>query len=316
MFSRPATPADVAVTAELAARADTAWFGAPEHDETEMGEYFDQVGDFETGSRMFFEDDRLVAVAMRNDTDAWFVTDPDPDVTRRVADDLIAWYSRFDKPKMEVLDRDSALRSALEARGWGHHRSSFELMREVGHDWTLATPEYPAGVTVREFSVDDAAAMYRLIYVDAGWADVPGHPHRDFEGWRSLFITDSTVPEQQVLAWRDDRLVGVSIGRIFSDGTGWIAQLAVARDERGNGLGRALLLDGLRRRRSGGATTLGLSVQADNRHALNLYLDTGLAIDREWMEYRPDPPSAERVQWAASCQVRPTPTETSSGTSS
>jgi ribosomal protein S18 acetylase RimI-like enzyme len=287
MSSRPATPDDLAVTAELAARADTAWFGAPEHDETEIGEYFDQVGDFGTSSRMFFEADRLVAVAMRNDTDAWFVTDPDQDVTRRVADDLITWFSQFDEPKMEVLDRDSALREALEARGWTHRRSSFELIRKVGDDWTLAAPAYPAGVTVREFGVDDAPAMYRLIYVEAGWADVPGHPHREFEGWRSLFITESTVPEQQVLAWREDRLVGVSIGRIFSDGTGWVAQLAVARDERGNGLGRALLLDALRRRQAGGATTLGLQVQADNRNALDLYLNTGLQIDREWMEYRP-----------------------------
>ena len=129
--------------------------------------------------------------------------------------------------------------------------------------------------------------MYQLIYVDAGWAEVPGHPHREFDDWRDLFITDTTVPDLQVLAWRGDRLVGVSTGRIFSDGTGWIAQLAVAKDERGNGLGRALLLDGLRRRRDAGATVLGLAVQAENRNALDLYLDAGLEIDREWMEYRP-----------------------------
>jgi len=106
-------------------------------------------------------------------------------------------------------------------------------------------------------------------------ADIPG------------FDSVSIEPAQQVLAWRGDRLVGASIGRIFADGTGWIAQLAVARDERGNGLGRALLLDSLRRRQAGGATALGLQVQADNRNALNLYLNTGLQIDREWMEYRP-----------------------------
>jgi ribosomal protein S18 acetylase RimI-like enzyme len=287
VITRPASPEDLPAAAELARRADTAWFGAPERDQDEIGEYFEQVADFETSSRMFFDDDRLVAVALRNDTDAWFETDPDQEVTRRVADALIDWFAGFEKPKMEALDRNSAMRNALEARGWRHLRSSFELMREVTDDWTLAAPSYPSGVEVREFSVDEAEAMYRLIYVDAGWADVPGHPHREFEGWRSLFINESTAPEQQVLAWRGDRLVGVSIGRIFSDGMGWIAQLAVARDERGNGLGRALLLDGLRRRREGGATMLGLQVQADNRNALNLYLDTGLQIDREWMEYRP-----------------------------
>jgi ribosomal protein S18 acetylase RimI-like enzyme len=287
VISRPASPEDLPAATELARRADTAWFGAPERDQDEIGEYFEQVADFETGSRMFFDGGRLVAVALRNDTDAWFETDPDQEVTRRVSDALIGWYAGFDKPKMEALDRNFAMRSALEAHGWRHQRSSFELMREVTDGWTLDVPSYPPGVEVRDFSRDDAEAMYHLIYVDAGWADVPGHPHREFEGWRSLFITESTAPEQQVLAWRGDRLVGVSIGRIFSDGMGWIAQLAVARNERGNGLGRALLLDALRLRRDGGATMLGLQVQADNRNALNLYLDAGLHIDREWMEYRP-----------------------------
>lgn len=284
-MSRPATLDDVPAATELARRADTAWFGAPERDEGEISEYFTQVDDFETGSRLFFAGDRLVAVALRNHTDTWY--EIDPDVTREVADHVIGWYTGFDNPKMEALDRNSALRDALESRGWRHHSSSFELMRDVGEDWTPAAPEYPPGVAVRAFGVGDAAAMYHLIYTEAGWADVPGHPHREFDGWRSLFITGTTDPEQQVLAWRGDRLVGVSIGRIFADGTGWIAQLAVARDERGNGLGRALLLDGLRRRQAGGATRLGLQVQAENRNALDLYLKTGLQIDREWMEYRP-----------------------------
>lgn len=286
MQSRPATRADIPLACELTARSDTAWFGAPESDETEIGEHFDQVNSFDDDTRLFTDGDRVLAVALRNDIDAWFVTDPDPDATRLVADDLIDFYASFADTKMEVLDRDEVLRAALDAHGWTHRGSSFELMRAVREDWTLADPVWPDGVELRAFTVDDAAAMYHLIYVDAAWADVPGHPHRDFERWRSLFITDSTVPEQQVLAWRGDQLVGVSIGRIFSDGNGWIAQLAVARQERGHGLGRALLLESLRRRRAAGATSLGLAVQAENRKALDLYLDTGLQIDREWLEYR------------------------------
>jgi ribosomal protein S18 acetylase RimI-like enzyme len=287
MQSRPATRDDIAATAELVARAETFWFGAPEEDEEEVGEHFDHVAAFETDSRVFIDDDRLVAVAMHNAYDSWFVTDPDQDVTRAVADDLISWYATFENSHVDVLDRDEAMRSALSAHGWRHARSSFELVRPVSADWTIAEPRYPDGVELRPFTTDDASAMYHLIYVDAGWADIPGHPQREFDDWRHLFITDTTVPELQVLAWRGERLVGASTGRIFSDGTGWIAQLAVAKDERGNGLGRALLLEGLRRRREAGATVLGLAVQAENRNALNLYLDAGLQIDREWMEYRP-----------------------------
>lgn len=287
MQSRPASRADIPLAAELNARWETAWFGAPESDEGEIGERFDQVASFETDSRVFGDRDRVLAIAMHNPHDPWFVTDPDQHLTGLIADDLIEWYSSFDKPKLDVLDRDEVMRSKLAARGWQPARSSFELVRPVSANWTIAEPHYPDGVEVRPFTTEQADAMYHLIYVDAAWAEVPGHPQRPFDDWRNLFITDTTVPDLQVLAWRGGRLVGVSTGRIFSDGTGWIAQLAVARDERGQGLGRALLLDGLRRRRDAGATLLGLSVQADNRNALGLYLDTGLQIDREWMEYRP-----------------------------
>jgi ribosomal protein S18 acetylase RimI-like enzyme len=76
------------------------------------------------------------------------------------------------------------------------------------------------------------------------------------------------------------------MGRIFSDGAGWVSQLAVARSERGRGLGRALLLESFRRRLAVGATLLGLSVQAVNRSAIGLYLDVGLTVDREWQRFR------------------------------
>ncbi len=287
MRSRPATRDDIAATAELVARSETFWFGAPEEDADEVAEHFDQVSSLESGSQVFLDGDRIVAVALHNAHDAWFVTDPDPCLTRAVADDLIEWYAALGNPHLDVLDRDAALRAALDAHGWRQTRSSFELIRPVTDDWTLAKPRYPDGVETRAFTPADAPAMYHLIYVDSGWADVPGHQHRAFDQWRDLFITDTTVPDLQVLAWRGDRLVAVATGRIFSDGTGWIAQLAVAKEERGKGLGRALLLDGLHRRRDAGAAVLGLAVQAENRNALGLYLDAGLQIDREWMEYRP-----------------------------
>ena len=93
-----------------------------------------------------------------------------------------------------------------------------------------------------------------------------------------------------MLAWRGDRLVGASLGRIFSDGAGWVSQLAVAQDERGRGIGKALLLETLRQRRGRAAPpSLGLGVMAHNRGALGLYLGVGLRIDREWLAFEPPP---------------------------
>ena len=80
----------------------------------------------------------------------------------------------------------------------------------------------------------------------------------------------------------DNRFVGVSLVRTFSDGLGWISQLAVAPSMRGRGLGRALVLESFRRLVAAGATSLGLGVMAANRGALGLYRSLGLSIDREW----------------------------------
>ena len=150
----------------------------------------------------------------------------------------------------------------------------------------LPSPSWPEGITARAAD-DDAEAIYRVIYDEARWADVPGHPLRPFDEWRSIFLNDDADLGQQVVAEQDGRIVGAALSRTFSDGVGWVSQLAVARDQQGRGLGRALLLEALGRQVSSGATRLGLGVSAANSDALRLYRSIGLEIDREWMAHRP-----------------------------
>ena len=84
---------------------------------------------------------------------------------------------------------------------------------------------------------------------------------------------------------RDGRAIGWVVGRVFSDGRGWVEQLAVARSARGLGLGRALMLHSLAELRSRGATSLATGVQAANENAIGLYRDIGFAVEREWRVY-------------------------------
>lgn len=282
---RPATLADLPAIAELQRRYDTAWFGAPELDEAEVGESFRRVDPLAEHSRLVVDGARVIAAAWWWETSATLLVDPAVD-PRPVYAEVLPWFEGQHGPAVEAVSTDRRLVEALTARGWRHVGSSFEMIRAVSPDWVLGVPLWPAGINVRDFGHDDAEAVHRLIYVDAAWAEVPGHPDRAFADWRDIFMTADTVPEQQVLAWRDDRLVGVGMGRTFADNTGWVSQLAVAKGERGQGLGRALLLESLRRRREAGARALGLSVQAENRSALSLYLGVGLGVDREWQSYR------------------------------
>jgi ribosomal protein S18 acetylase RimI-like enzyme len=280
---RPATTDDLSAFDELQRRWDQHWFGAGEHSADEVAEMLGYAAPLEQNSRVVVDADRLVAVALRFGENTSLTMDPTVPAGP-VLEPLLPWFAET-PGTLEVLARDEAAVSVLEAADWTHQKSAFDLIRAVAPDFHIAEPVWPAGIDVRDFDAADAEAVHRLIYVDAGWAEVPGHPDRDFDDWRKIFITEHTIPAQQVIAWRGDRIVGVAMGRTWDDGTGWISQLATAKDERGRGLGRAMLLEAMRRRMAAGATGVGLGVQAANEGALKLYLGVGLQIDREFRTY-------------------------------
>jgi ribosomal protein S18 acetylase RimI-like enzyme len=129
----------------------------------------------------------------------------------------------------------------------------------------------------------DDERVYHLVYVDAAWADQPGHLNRPIDAWQRM------VSPEDVgwIAMRGERPVGFALGRVFADGRGWVQQIAVAIDERSHGLGRALLLHVYTELLAAGAKSLALNVQASNEKALDLYRSVGLDIIREWRIYEP-----------------------------
>ncbi len=295
MDVRSATPDDIPALVDLQRRFDVAWFGVPEQGEDEVRESWDRIDPLTENSRLIFTDGRLVASAWRWGAATDLLVDPDIDPSA-VYDDLLVWFAAGPAVVIEALHQDERLRAALTARGWQHTRSGFDLLRPVTTDWVLADPIWPPGVERRDYRPEDARAVHRLVYVEAAFADVPGHHSRDFDEWFGLFLAEHAKPEPPVVAWRGGRIVGVSLGRLFSDGAGWISQLAVAGDERGRGIGKALLLETLRRRVAAGATALGLGVMAHNRGALGLYLGVGLRIDREWLAFELPRPSSDTAR--------------------
>ena len=267
----------------LQQRWETHWFGAPEHDEDDVRADLGRVDPPTERSRLLLDGDRLVAAAWwwRPD-DPTVLVDPDPAVDAEEAcRDLVGWLGRSGAVQVEALWRDVALLRALADQGWVHVRSQFELVRPA-HD--LPAPTWPDGVTVSSLGAD-ATEVHRLVYEQAGWGDVPGHTMRGLDEWLDLFVTGED-PAQQVVARADGRVVGAALGKVFPDGTGWVAQVAVRRDQQGRGLGTALLAEAFARRAAAGATQVGLGVSATNPDALRLYRRLGLDIDREWTVHR------------------------------
>jgi mycothiol synthase len=288
MRTRSATAADLPAVIAAQVRWNTHWFGAPEDDEDELAEDFGRVASPQRYSQVVLDESgRLLAAAWCwSPTESAVVVDPAADLPR-VHDVLLPWLRSVGVRTVEALDRDQPLRRSLERHGWEHDRSSFELSREVAAGPRLARPDWPDDVRLTVMRPGDEPVAHDAVYRGAGWADVPGHHARDYQEWRGLFLGEGVPPDQHLLAWRGDRLVGLVIGRIFSGRIAWVCQLAVVRDQRRAGLGRALLLESFGRRSAAGATHLGLGVDTDNAKALQLYLDVGLVVEREWMQHRP-----------------------------
>lgn len=275
LSARPATRDDLSAIAALQAAYDTHWFGEPENDLAEVTQSFDRAKD----SLLVLEGDRLVAAAWwASEHETTLLVDPAASSPPYAA--LLTWCAEAGV-EVDALARDEALLAALGPAGFAYLRSNYELLRDAEG---LEQPSWPAGVRVTSLD-DHAEAAWHLVYSRCGWLDVPGHGFRDYDGWRGVFLTPEVLPEQQVLAWVGDDLAGVAIGKTFSDGSGWVAQLAVADEHKGRGLGRALMLEAFRRRVEAGAVRVGLGVSADNPDALRLYLSVGLVIDREWRRY-------------------------------
>jgi ribosomal protein S18 acetylase RimI-like enzyme len=286
MRARPATLDDVPAITELQIRWDSHWLGSAENDETDVRRSLARVDPLTERSRLVFDgSDRLVGAGWWWSGDTRLLVEPE--LAGPLLDDLLPWLRASGVRAVESLATDAAQEAALTRHGWQYELSAFELIREVSADWVLADPSWPVGVRVTSLGTDDPRQVHELIYRRADWASVPGHDERDLAEWQALFLGEEVPADQQVLAWDGETLVGVALGHTFSDGVGWVAQLAVAADHRGRGLGRALLLEAFQRRVAAGATGLGLSVSALNPDALRLYLGVGLVVDREWRTYLP-----------------------------
>lgn len=273
---RPVTPADRSALIAIALAEDAAWSGADPVSEEETGEFIDA---YEPGA--VFERDGRVAgyAAAETGGKTMLLLDPGADPGPAL-EPLVAWLAERGHREVDTYAADVRRVAWLEAHGFAHLRSSFDLDR--GLEPPVAAATWPEGVAVAPFRRgEEDEAVHALVYVDAAWADVPGHSERALDAWRSMISAEY----RGWVARRDGRPVGWVAGRVYPDGRGWVQQLAVARAERGRGLGRALLLHSLADLVAHGATSLALGVEAANEHALGLYRDVGFHITREFRVY-------------------------------
>jgi mycothiol synthase len=91
-----------------------------------------------------------------------------------------------------------------------------------------------------------------------------------FEPWNLRVVADS------------DGVVVAGLHIVLASDSGYVSKVAVRRDRRGQGLAKALLMDGFGVARDHGATRSELSTDS-RTGALDLYLGLGMEISDNWV---------------------------------
>jgi GNAT superfamily N-acetyltransferase len=175
-------------------------------------------------------------------------------------------------------ERDGRRLDLLASRGFTQVRTFLRLERDL--DESLELPAWPPGVTFAPFrpGVDDAAV--HAAHVEAFPDDLEPE-ETEFEGWLRIRSAhqDSDL-NLWFIAWNGDELVG-GIEATETPGGGYMGDLFVRRPWRGDGIGRALLLQECAELRRRGAARAYFAVDTANpTGALRLFESVGFASAR------------------------------------
>ncbi len=187
---------------------------------------------------------------------------------------------------------------SIRAFTTGVNRSGQRLLERSGyrvirHFWqmkiTLADappiPVWPDGIAIRAFAPgEDMQPIHQV--VDEAFQD---HWEPDpiiFEDWRQRWLQRADFdPSLWFLALDGQEIAGVALCR-YRVGMAWVAQLAVRRPWRKQGLGMALLQHAFGEFYRRGAREVGLGVDAENlTGATRLYERAGMCVFKRYDTY-------------------------------
>jgi len=276
---------DARAVADLVRAEEAVDVGEPETTyEDVLGDWQRPTYDLATSTVGVHDGDRLVAYA-EVVADAEVYTSVHPDHRGRGIGTALAGWARetardkgFTKVASQVPEGGPADR----------------LMTDLGYEqrwlaWNLELPEgaeivahpLPDGYAIRDAEATEHEAAYDLIEdaftewegrsrqtIEDFGSRVWGRP--GFEPWNLRVVTDAD---------------GVPVGAThihLDDGVGYLARIAVRRDQRGLGLARAMLAEAFTLARSHGAVRCYLSTDS-RTGALPLYEKVGMVVSSTWV---------------------------------
>jgi ribosomal protein S18 acetylase RimI-like enzyme len=266
-----------AVFALLDARSRAA-FGISAQDRKFLRQRWELPGG---GRWVAVDGDQIVGYAVLDENQEFSLASFDP----AVVDALIAHVEgaagerAFDRLAVTAVREDRPLYEGLQ-------RNEYELDREILRMWrslngNLADPRWPHGVTVRTYVDADAERVHALL--DAAYAGWDEHyVARSHEGWLSFMTShDEFDPALWFLVEHGEELIACALHWKESRRRGWLKDIVVRDEERGRGLGTALLHHGFHAYAQRGAERIGLKVDSNNpTGAPELYARVGFEVDQ------------------------------------
>ncbi|HEX5907459.1 MAG TPA: mycothiol synthase [Propionibacteriaceae bacterium] len=177
---------------------------------------------------------------------------------------------------------DTAAARALAATaGMVTRRELLIMERQLDDD--VPEPLIPPGVQIRTFVPGQDEQEWLRVNA-AAFADHPEQALVDSDDLADRMAESWFDPNGFFVATIKDTMVGFHWTKQHQDQLGEVYVLGIAPSAAGGGLGKALLLTGLRSLQERGSTRVELYVEADNRAAVELYLSYGFAtVSRDVM---------------------------------
>ena len=197
--------------------------------------------------------------------------------------ELVARLVDFGENRGRQRGLDSVFRFLAEADtegtdwllGRGYRLAYTAWILRLDPDTPIQGRELPPGYAIRPFAMGDAESTFAVIRDAFGEWDTA--PERSFESWRSRTLDRPNVdPSAFRVATYEGEVVGASI--VFDAAEeAWVAQLAVAKPHRGQGVAQQLLADTYAAARDRGVPYAGLSTDT-RTGALDLYRRLGMRV--------------------------------------
>jgi mycothiol synthase len=291
---RPATMDDAAPVTDLVAACERADHGESSISLEDLTAFWRRPSvDLATMTMLVLDGDRIVGDAELFGTRAEVFVHPEAR-GRGIGSALRDWTERLALAGLRrghpftvrqiVADVNRGAVELLRRAGYGHTWDSWILERRL--DRPVEPPEPPEGIFLRNARVEDDDEVRAIFEVIEGsfleWGIA--HDPETYEDWRVDTVDRGDFdPGLLFVADAGGAVAGACLA-FDQPGLGWVHQLAVRRDRRRQGLGRALLLQAFGEFRRRGSPAVGLSTNSLTG-ALDLYRRTGMEVTRTYRHY-------------------------------